>query len=182
MVVVQINHQARQTDTPNTQCYPPEPLAQVRPNEPSSPALLQCTLKFSSYYYYYYYYYCYNNSRLSTRLQETFQQDILQSLRAPHYPLQDPSYQPRAIPNPGQSNHNPIHLWLFPSTVMHSCTIHAKKRTRQSHNFKTQSHTTSGGRYELCLPTLLGKLPCIFRIDHFSIQDWYNGALNCCLC
>ena len=53
MVVVQINHQAKQTDTPNTQCYPPEPLAQVRPNDPSSPALLQRTLKFSSYYYYY---------------------------------------------------------------------------------------------------------------------------------
>ena len=52
MVIVQINHQARQTDTPNTQCYPPEPLAQVRPNDPSSPALLQRTLKFSSYYYY----------------------------------------------------------------------------------------------------------------------------------
>ena len=30
-------------------------MAQVRPNEPSRPALLECTLKFSSYYYYYYY-------------------------------------------------------------------------------------------------------------------------------
>ena len=35
----------------------PKPLAQVQPNKLSSPALLQCSLRLSSYYYYFYYFY-----------------------------------------------------------------------------------------------------------------------------
>ena len=51
-----------------------------------------------------------NDSRLPTRLQEAFESDVLQSLRMPHHPLQDPSYWSWAIPDPSQSNHNAIHL------------------------------------------------------------------------
>jgi hypothetical protein len=48
------NHPIKRTSAniPNFHSKP-EPMAQVRPNEPSRPALLQCILKFSSYLFIY---------------------------------------------------------------------------------------------------------------------------------